>query len=173
MGIVIQILIIIVVNQIGKLYTHQREVFTISYNETTEMFECNVYDLHVFPILCSDSDKWRNVWEYPYLDNILVLECDGQKEQFVNRDTREVSHIYSSVKAYQENKIAYLNPKNKLIIRDIFDQEQYYVEINRDFYTVSEVKFLADDMIQIKYQSSDVTSDDDEVVETINLARLK
>lgn len=168
-AVLVQSIIVCVAIQIGKIYTHQREISTITYNDETGIYECTVYDLYGRPIDTITDEAPIDVIKYPdwgnqeleysnsnqYLDNVVIVTNTFDTyhwRQYINRQTREVSRMYASPKASYLDKIAYYNfSKGSLVISDIFDKEKLYMEINRNFGSQLNVTFKDDQTIQIEY----------------------
>ncbi len=76
---------------------------------------------------------------------------------FYNIENREISQAYDTPVLAQDDKIVYIDGK-KLIVKDIFDKDKYYKEIERNFTetvppssAISNAKFISDHELKIKY----------------------
>ena len=95
---------------------------------------------------------------------------------FYDIESGQISDTFSNISAIKEQKIVYMGfvgEDIRLIVRDIFDEEIYYKDFDRDFSNLAilesvllEAKFLDNDRIQIKYLSG---TEQEEVTEIIEL----
>lgn len=86
---------------------------------------------------------YRGSFDLYYQGNLLVLDYgfggnSGTSQRYYDVERGIISPFYSNPIAVSDTKVAFFiysgqNDKNVLIVQDIFNSEDYYIEIDRDF----------------------------------------
>lgn len=103
--------------------------------------------------------------------------------RFINVKDGSVSEGFDYMVAYNADKVVYPGFKDgvmKIIVQDIFDKEQYYLEIVREYapvavgrYMIIDAEFLDDDALYLKYYKGEEWEEVSEVIDLNNTSDMK
>lgn len=165
-------------NDRGELVS-QNEHSCLFYNDETYTYSFEVY-LKSGELLADESIPATSVVLEELSDSIVQVRAgagtNAANYWFYDIESGQISDTFSNISAIKEQKIVYMGfvgEDIRLIVRDIFDEEIYYKDFDRDFSNLAilesvllEAKFLDNDRIQIKYLSG---TEQEEVTEIIEL----
>lgn len=120
---------------------------------------------------------------YPIINivgkNVLTLTLgsgDWWVTKFINVENGNVSEEFGNIVTFDGDKVVYPKYEDgvmKVIVQDIFDKDQYYLKIVREYapnaigrYMIIDAQFLNDTTLYLKYYYGD---EGEEVSEVINL----
>ena len=130
-------------------------------------------------ILEEAADVHANIYIEDRSEKIVSLAISAgtgvRQEWFFDRETGEKSELFFNVEAVNGTTIVYMTRTEKgeicLVIRDMFDKNILYKEIQRDFsstavpcYDLLEARFLDDSTLEIVYKAGEDYEDVKEII---------
>lgn len=109
-------------------------------------------------------------------DTVVITSGRGDlwNTRFVDGKTGRVSDIYENVSAYNEEIVVYAiyeEGKIKIIIRDIYDKDKLYKEVNDSFpnvavgsYVIEDAQIVNDQLVYLKYYVGDDGEEKEEYI---------
>lgn len=144
----------------GKKYVDIYNLYDLT--KRGDDYEININNMEGDMIFCQNY-KSEPVVKIIYDDTFLLIRGKGDWHTytFINVKTSSVSKEFDDISTWNSKKVAYAVYEEggiKVIVQDIYDEKEYYMEIIRDYatsavphYVIEEAEFLNDSQLVLKY----------------------
>lgn len=168
--LITELLIIFGSFKYGSNHVEKGVNYSISY-EGDNSYTYRIYDKNGW-IMGNEPGHRLEDWIGWYSDDILRMKAGGGQlvgYTYYNLETREVSPQHAMVIGTHGNYIACMDFDGMIIIRDIFDENRYYIEIKRDFCwsasdAINKFRFIDNHTVYVNYNTDQEFIEKEEMI---------